>query len=72
MSRRAAIDKAQARDPMPPKNKPCYELIDIAVLPSWQGYGIGTMLMQWVMNRGIEDGVLVVRVRSAMSNSMRA
>lgn len=58
-NRSKAIAAARARDPTPPENQPCLRLTTIAVHPSVQGHGVGTILVKWGMEHASSESLPV-------------
>jgi GNAT superfamily N-acetyltransferase len=57
--RQAAVIRVRFRTPSPTKSTPCYKLDGLAIHPDFQGYGIGTLLVRWGMDRAAEEKVPV-------------
>ena|ERR1700761_1610311 len=57
--RKKAISQMRNRNPSPASSIPCYILYGMAVHSDFQGFGIGTLLVQWGLDKAKEDGLPV-------------
>lgn len=57
--RAKALSHMRKRNPSPASSIPCYELNGMAVHSDFQGFGIGTLLVRWGLNKAEADGVPV-------------